>query len=53
MLPPEAIGELCMVITASDQLSHCCYGVVDRPVDLRWLITLVHVLTAHLPGVGY
>jgi hypothetical protein len=49
MLPPEAIGELCMVVTASDQLSHCCYGVVDRPVDLGCLITLVHVLRAHLP----
>lgn len=28
MLPPEAVGELCMVITASDQLSWFSVGVV-------------------------
>jgi hypothetical protein len=28
MLPPEAVGELCMVITASDQLSRFSVGVV-------------------------
>lgn len=34
MLPPEAIGELCMVITASDQTSRFSVGVVRASEDL-------------------
>lgn len=34
MLPPEAVGELCMVITASDQLSTFSVGVVRASEDL-------------------
>ncbi|WP_346007518.1 NaeI family type II restriction endonuclease [Janibacter terrae] len=34
MLPPEAVGELCMVITASDQESRFSVGVVRASEDL-------------------
>ncbi|MFC0674512.1 NaeI family type II restriction endonuclease [Brachybacterium hainanense] len=34
MLPPEAVGELCMVITASDQKSRFSVGVVRASEDL-------------------
>lgn len=34
MLPPEAVGELCMVMTANDQLSTFSVGVVRASEDL-------------------
>ncbi len=34
MLPPEAVGELCMVLTASDQESRFSVGVVRASEDL-------------------
>lgn len=34
MLPPEALGELCMVLTASDEAARFSVGVVRATMDV-------------------